>query len=210
MEKDPRPYNLGRLNRKRTKVPLNKLHQQFTFQCRYPAILTGQEHYVPPRDFPRKGTNAYDYGKLDPGFVLGLFNDREYTRGLDDWNKATYIGSKIYGQVNWLLSSLKRVQFHIDRCEIDINGNKVNIIQQNCYLKIFGTRLESKSHLQTQTSNFSFNSFTTKQKTFSSFEQKERIRCDIHLCLVGKCPIVSNDKCLKQRDYGFDYSIDGQ
>ena len=207
MAKKPRTRNLTRLMRRDKETEI----QDIAFQCRYPTLVRGigDGHDFEPRDQPRKGTNAFSYGRLDPGFELELFSDNSYHSKLNNWSIGTYIGSKVYGKVTWLLSTLKRTKFFVERCEVDINANKVNIIQENCYLKIFGARPESKSLVRTKSARFSFNSFTIKNTSVTA-SQKERVQCDIRICIPGKCNLTSKERCSEIQEGDIGYSITGQ
>jgi hypothetical protein len=142
---------------------------------------------------------------MDRSVKLSLSTDKNFSSKLNNLSLA-FIGSKIYGRISWEIPSLEnKLQFFIENCKVDIQDQIINIIDQNCYLKTLGAKLEGDGHVQSSHSTFSFTSFTIfNSKNLRG--QKEDVICDIRICLHGKCEL--NQNCANIHP-GLEYSING-
>ena len=210
MEKRPKTKILDRLGKRR--LVSEATLQEFAFQCRYPAVTSPLSVETAIQN-PRKGNQAFAYGSFDAGFELALWTDEQAKSDADAEQQLTYFGTRIYVEVGWKIRSssfTNKVKFIVDECQVDINDSQIAIIKQNCYLKTIGSRLESKKHVQSTTSSFSFNSFTTTDTVLTVF-QKETIHCTIRMCLTGRCSLTPLEVCETLDVFdGLEYSFDGQ
>ena len=124
--------------------------------------------------------SVHTFGKLDPGFSLRLYSDSNFQNAVSSTSNF-FIGNSVFVSLDWDIQPLENFKFFISQCSIRIEGEKVDIIQKNCYASALGTKLISSEHLVERHSRFQFVSFMTQQ-TARSGTQTSYLECQIKIC----------------------------
>ena len=75
------------------------------------------------------------YGSLSPAFSIKLYESQDYDKPLKS-NESIYIGKTIYSEVNFKITSLKKIlQFYVKDCDIEgMDWTETIWITNNYYL----------------------------------------------------------------------------
>ena len=99
-------------------------------------------------------------GNLGEGFGINLFTDAQFKENVQFTNKAVYIGQKIFAEVRWSVTTIKKlVNFYVSSCTIKSGAEEVKIIKNNCYSEALCVVQLQPDKIVDATSKFSFVSF---------------------------------------------------
>ena len=202
----------GRINVNEDKNPikimLDDIATQVQFQCRYKTELMISSEPIDVATATALDM-AIGIGSLKRGFSLNIYDNDSYQNVIGPADKV-FIGATVFAKISWSLTTLEdSVSFYIDRCEIDLDGQDVAIVQDNCYAKAVSAKLLSDPVLQSSEVKLSYKTFTS---TFGSTEQSALLKCVIRLCVNSENTCVINDAnyCSNLRKIsGYEFSIDG-
>ena len=148
---------------------------------------------------------ATKFGSLANGFSLNLFTDRSMNIPVQTEN--LYIGRSVYAAVDWQVSALSHlVNFYVDSCEIEFDDKKsLQIIENNCYARTFGTKQLQKEKVVSKSSRFQFTSFIVGHGARS---MKMQMTCSVKICSVteNKCQhnlSVTDTDCTSTKGYAY-------
>ena len=74
------------------------------------------------------------------------------------------------------------IDFYVHTVGVIIEGQRINVVENNCYSTAFNTKLVSESHFNRMVSKFQYNAFSTMTGAGSS-EFKTDIDVEIRLCI---------------------------
>merc|ERR1712037_920349 len=111
---------------------------------------------------------------------------------------AVFIGQDLFVDLNWPVT--EGVQFFTQNCDIDIEGEKIPLISDNCLADIFGvTNHQAGVYSNDGSYKFSFTTFTNDRQ----LTKTNKISCSLKVCLTGEQNTCVPATSCPQNDFNF-------
>ena len=177
------------------------------FQCRYRAdVTTDTEPFSVHMAVADQ--KAFSDGSFKNGFSITLFQDASWSTAVDEHTKV-YIGSTLFVQTEWSVTSLKsKIHFYVQSCTVNQGTYAVEIIKNNCYSTAVEASLAQSQHVVHNRARFTYKTFSIGQTMSTS----EKITCTLRLCVLGNlnsCVLNTQDDQCPDKNSGFGYTIKG-
>lgn len=119
-----------------------------------------------------------DRGDFTSAFSVDLYSDEDFSAAVGD---VVFIGQDLFVDLNWPVTD--GIQFFTQSCDIDIEGEKIPLISDNCLADIFGvTNHQAGVYSNDGSYKFSFTTFTNDRE----LTKTNKISCSVKVCLTGE------------------------
>merc|ERR1719436_773476 len=169
----------------------NPIAAAVTFACAYrqEVKVTSTEYHV---HAVTAAGEVMTFGDLANGFEINIFTDPDFTKSVDTTDP--FIGSPVYTQVHWKVKEVQTIaDFYVKECSVEVAGVSMELIKDNCYSEIFGTKqLQPKKRVSDE-SKFKFTSFIVGD---GKSEMEVKVTCTVTICSLeeDKCDSWLNDE----------------
>ena len=121
------------------------------------------------------------------------------------------MGDPLFIKIDWFMQTAPTVKYYVEQCDVIQGSHRMSIVKQNCYARaVDATFLSGQSHLVSQTSAFSYGTFTYD----AAKERSQTIECVLVFCVDGEeCEILTDDaQCPRSQptDYFFGFTLFGK
>merc|ERR1712037_630348 len=165
------------------------------FRCSYASeISVSSETFSVEKTAPADASFS-DRGDFTSAFSIDLYSDEEFSSAVGD---AVFIGQDLFVDLNWPVT--EGVQFFTQNCDIDIEGEKIPLISDNCLADIFGaTNHQAGVYSNDGSYKFSFTTFTNDRQ----LTKTNKISCSLKVCLTGEQNTCVPATSCPQNDFNF-------
>jgi len=167
-----------------------------TFTCEYDTTVEVASQNLTVNGATAIGATSAT-GSLVDGFQLSLWTDQNMTDAVTDDN--LFIGAKVYGSLDWSVTTAANLTFTIDECTVESNNQEVAFIKDGCYSNTLGAdKVASSGNVE---KNFAFNSFTLGNA--QNIQMNATVACTVVVCETGNCNSPSSCPVVT----GYDYAV---
>jgi len=167
-----------------------------TFTCEYDTTVQVASQNLTVNGATAIGATSAT-GSLVDGFQLSLWTDQNMTDAVTDDN--LFIGAKVYGSLDWSVTTAANLTFTIDECTVESNNQEVAFIKDGCYSNTLGAdKVASSGNVE---KNFAFNSFTLGNA--QNIQMNATVACTVVVCETGNCNSPSSCPVVT----GYDYAV---
>jgi hypothetical protein len=162
-------------------VYLAPVSSAVTFTCEYETTVQVASQNLTVNGATAIGATSAT-GSLVEGFDLTLWTDQNMTDAVTDDN--LFIGAKVYGSLDWSVTTAVNLTFAIDECTVKSDNKEVAFIKDGCYSNTLGA--DKKADSGNTEKNFAFNSFTLGDA--QNIQMNATVACTVVVCETGNCP----------------------
>ncbi|CAG5110231.1 Oidioi.mRNA.OKI2018_I69.chr2.g4652.t1.cds [Oikopleura dioica] len=165
------------------------------FRCSYDSEISASSEVFNVKPGYPADASFSDKGDFTEAFSIDLYNDDEFSQAVGD---VVYVGQELFVDVNWAVT--EGVQFYAQSCEIDIDGQTVSLISDNCLADIFGvTNHQPGVYSNNGSYKFSYTTFTNDR----DLGKTNTISCALKICLTGDQNTCAPATSCPQNEFNF-------